>query len=81
MSITTPTYSTVTQKGQVTLPKALRDKFGIKAQKRVQITAGKEYIKIKPVLDIVDLAGKYKAPKGKNALKAREYMEKHYERV
>jgi len=30
--------------------------------------------------DILDLAGKYRAPKGKSALKARSEMEKNYKR-
>lgn len=37
-------------------------------------------IKIRPTVDILDLAGKYHAPKGKNALKAREEMAKNYKR-
>ena len=33
-----------------------------------------------PIEDLLDIAGMYKAPKGKNALQAREYMESHYKR-
>mgnify|MGYP001585361493 len=36
--------------------------------------------KSKKVLDILDLAGSFKVPKGMNALKAREYMQTHYKR-
>jgi len=36
--------------------------------------------KSKKVSNILDLAGSFKAPKGMNALKAREYMQTHYKR-
>lgn len=35
----------------------------------------------KPVKDILDIAGKFKAKKGQSALKARTLMEKHYKRM
>ncbi len=73
--------ATVTQKGQVTLPKKLRDKLKIKAYHKVTIKEGKNHLKIYPSADILDFAGKFKAPTGMTALKAREYMENHYERA
>ncbi len=71
----------MTQKGQVTIPVGMRKKMGAKPYSSVKLVYEKGYVKIKPVRDILDMAGMYKAPKGKNALKAREWMEKHYERV
>lgn len=72
--------ATVTQKGQVTIPKKFREKLGIKPYDKVNFEEKEGYLKITPVVDILDLAGKYQAPKGKTALKAREKMEKNYKR-
>ncbi|OGM27694.1 hypothetical protein A3D00_00360 [Candidatus Woesebacteria bacterium RIFCSPHIGHO2_02_FULL_38_9] len=74
-------YSTVTQKGQVTIPKKIREKVGIDLRKKVKIEAKKGYIKIEPSLDLIDIAPLVIAPKGKNALKARKYMDSHYQRA
>lgn len=73
--------ATVTQKGQVTLPKKLRDKYKIKSYNNVTIEEGKGHIKVYATPSILDFAGKFKAPRGMNALKAREYMEANYKRV
>ena len=75
--------TTVTQKGQVTIPVAMRNALGIEPFDRVQIMMGDGVIKLEPVEDILDVARRYnfKAPKGKNALKARKWMEKHYKRM
>lgn len=73
--------TTVTQKGQVTIPIAMRKALGISPYDRVQIRMGDGMVNVEPVEDLLDVAGKYKAPKGKSALRARAYMEKHYKRV
>ncbi|MBU1071238.1 AbrB/MazE/SpoVT family DNA-binding domain-containing protein [Patescibacteria group bacterium] len=75
--------TTVTQKGQITLPKAMREKVGIDIYDTVRVLVGKKYLRIEPVQDILDLAGKYVPVKNKgmSALKAREMMEKHYTRI
>ena len=73
--------TTVTQKGQVTLPKKMREILGINEYDKVFVEADKDHIKIKPTEDILDLAGKYKKKmKKKPILKAREQMEKNYKR-
>lgn len=74
--------TTVTQKGQITLPKQFREKFGIDKYDKVSIEAKQDYIKIKPTFDLLDIAGTFYPRKNKNktALKAREYIEKHYKR-
>ncbi len=74
--------ATITQKGQVTIPKKLRVKYGFRNYDRVIIEPGKDHVKIKPVKDILDLAGTFKPRKNANVsvLKAREEMEKSYER-
>lgn len=75
--------TTVTQKGQITLPKQFRKKLGIDKYDKVAITASKNHIKIKPTFDILDIAGTFHPRKNKHrsALEAREYMETHYKRV
>ncbi|MCX6705802.1 MAG: AbrB/MazE/SpoVT family DNA-binding domain-containing protein [Candidatus Woesebacteria bacterium] len=74
--------TTVTQKGQVTLPKMMRDMLNILPNSKVVVSLAKESIKIKPVgPDILDLAGTFKIPKGApGVLEAREFMEKNYSR-
>ena len=74
--------TTVTQKGQVTLPKKIRDKLGIFPNSKVVVSASGGSVKIKPVgPDILELAGTFKIPKGApGILEAREFMEKNYSR-
>ncbi len=71
----------MTQKGQVTIPVDMRKKLGAKPYDTIRLEYENGFIKIKPVKDILDMAGMFKAPRGKSALKAREYMEKHYKRI
>ena len=73
--------TTVTQKGQITLPKAIREAFNIDKYDKVTIEAKEDYIKIKPTFDILDIAGTFHPRRKKSVLKAREYMETHYKRV
>ncbi|MBU1017028.1 MAG: AbrB/MazE/SpoVT family DNA-binding domain-containing protein [Patescibacteria group bacterium] len=72
--------TTVTQKGQVTIPKILRDAVGIETYKKVSVKSKGKYIFIYPNKDILDIAGKIKTQNKKPALLAREYLEKGYER-
>lgn len=73
--------TTVTQKGQITIPKSLRQKFGIESFSKVYLEADRGGIKITSSYDILDLAGKFK-PQGqkKSVLSAREEMEKSFKR-
>ena len=73
--------TTITRKGQITLPKALLSYLGLQAMKRVKIQVKpKKTIKITPLPDILDLAGKYQPKKKFNAVELREKLEKTYER-
>ena len=77
------TLSTVTQKGQVTLPKKMRDKLGIGIYEKVAIEIEKDYVKITPTIDILTLASSFKkkVKNPKDPLLARESFEKDYVRV
>lgn len=73
--------TTVTQKGQITLSKKIREIFGIDQYDKVLVEVDKNSIKIKPIDDVLDLAGKFKRKMKKPILKGREAMEKNYKRV
>lgn len=72
--------TTVTQKGQVTIPKQFREKLGIDKYDKVSIETKLDYIKIKPTFDLLDIAGTFHLPSKRSVLKARDFMEKHYKR-
>lgn len=72
--------TTVTQKGQVSIPKHFRQAVGLGLYSKVRVKKMKNYIKIEPTKDILDLAGKVKPTKNKSksVLDARSAMEKSY---
>ena len=75
------TYSTtITQKGQITIPKVIRDVLRMTIGQKISLELEKEEIRIRVFPDILELAGtiKVKKNKGVNPVKAREYMETHY---
>lgn len=56
--------STVTTKGQVTIPQEFRDMLNIKAGQKVAFSKGKSKgLNIKPIADFVDLKGIFANPK------------------
>jgi len=75
--------TTITKKGQITIPKEIRDVLRLSEGKKlfVEFEKKKEEIRLKPYPDILEIAGKFKVKKKINVLKAREEMEKKYERV
>ncbi|NCT55958.1 AbrB/MazE/SpoVT family DNA-binding domain-containing protein [bacterium] len=77
--------ATVTQKGQITIPKEFRDALGIEKYGKVSISCIDKALRISPTTDFLELGGtlnKYaKKNKGVDPLKARKYMESHYKRV
>lgn len=72
--------TTMTQKGQVTIPKKLREKYKINDYDTVVIEPAEGFIKIIPGKDILDLAGTFKPKDKKSILAAREELEKNYKR-
>ncbi len=77
-SITEMKFNTsVTQKGQVTLSKAIMDKLGIKVRDRVVVEVEDDYITVKPSLDFLTLGGSLAAVAMKNKSTAEvELLEK-----
>lgn len=73
--------TTVTQKGQVTIPKYFREYLNIEPYDKVVITKASGYLKIFPVgPSIFDLAGTFHIPKNKPSSGAREAMGKSFSR-
>ncbi len=54
--------TTVTQKGQVTIPVSFRKKYKMPSNSRVVVSEGDGFLKIRPVLSIKQLAGCLKRP-------------------
>jgi len=75
--------TTITRKGQITIPKAIRDALGLPANKKilVEFEDKQKEIRLRPQADILDLAGTFKSKKKTNVLKAREAIDRGYERV
>jgi len=74
--------TTITKKGQIVIPKDVREALGIKANQKITfiIKSGEQKAIIKPARDILDIAGKHKPRKITSAFKLREEFEKNYER-
>ncbi len=70
----------VTQKGQVTLPKVLRDSAGIAVYDNVKIYIEDGKLIVEPVEDILDIAGTIKPRKNKDLdiMDAINSMESNY---
>ena len=72
----------VTKKGQVTIPKDIRDEFGIDARSKVIVYASKDdnTIVIKPASSLTDMREKLDIDNPIDPVKAREIMSNNYER-
>ncbi len=75
-------FTTITKKGQITIPKKLRENLGFEEFLKVALEVNKDEkaIKVKPVPDIINLAGKFETEEKRSVLEAREQMEKAYQR-
>ena len=56
-------FSTITQKGQVAIPKGIRDYFGIKASDKIHFSVKDNKIIAEPVYSIEDMYGIIKTKK------------------
>ena len=77
------TYTTtISKKGQITIPKPLREFLELKGTPRFALEPEekreRKVIKIKLVEDILDLAGTFKPKKMENAVKLRKKMTTTY---
>lgn len=72
--------ATITQKGQITIPLALRKKFGLKLYGKARLEPDDGFIKVYSQEDILDMAGDFIPKKKKSIMKAREVFEKKYRR-
>lgn len=78
------TYTTtITRKGQITIPKQIRDILRLEEARKllIDLERRKKEIRIKPAEDFLELAKRIKVKRKVHPVKAREYMEKFYERV
>lgn len=74
--------TTITKKGQITIPKPLRDFLRLDTSSKIILEPLNDYkVIIKTVPDILDIAGKFKTKKPESALKTRDAFEKKYKRV
>ena len=72
--------STVTQKGQITLPKVVRDRLGVKSKDVVILRVNKNQVMIESSEDVIDMAGSVKPIRGVDVLSTREGLESDFER-
>lgn len=72
--------TTITKKGQITVPKPFRDALHLTKNKKLMIDfeERKGEIRIKPAHDFLEVARSIKVRRKMDVVKAREYMEKHY---
>ena len=74
--------TTITRKGQLTLPKALRELLGLGLGNRVILkpeTGGR--VKITPVPSLKSLAGSFRVAKSSHPVAIRKQMERDYRRA
>lgn len=62
MGITMDGISTMTQKGQIAIPKSIRDRFGLKTSSRVRFFVEGSKIIAEPALKVSDMFGVVSAP-------------------
>lgn len=74
--------TTITKKGQMTIPKQVRENLDITipSQVTLDVDENKKSVRILPQKDILDMAGRFKVKKPADVLKAREKFESTYER-
>lgn len=72
-----PYKTSVTEKGQITIPKEIRKALGIKDQGEIEMDQEQGMIKIKDIPDLSEVKGMIENPE-QGVLEARERMEEGY---
>lgn len=75
--------TTITKKGQLTLPKKVREALGLRTGDRVVLEPDPAHkkIKITPLPSLEKLAGSFRVTSSRNPVEIRKEMEKTYTRV
>lgn len=73
-----PYKTSVTGKGQITIPKKIREALDIKDQVEVEMDKEQGMVKIKNIPDLSEVKGMIENPE-QDVLGARERMEKEYQ--
>jgi len=66
--------STITQKGQITIPKKIREALDLKTNDRVVFVKRGEEIIIKPIRDVLSLRGSIKVNNPQNFSEIRKHV-------
>ena len=69
--------TTMTKKGQVTVPLFIRQKFGLEPSQRILFTVEADRVFLKPAISFLDLGGAFRSKKPFN-LKAMRKASKDY---
>lgn len=77
MSITMNGYSTLTQKGQVAIPKPIRDKLRLKASDRIYFTLEDKRIIAEAIPDVEEMKGFIPAKKALSKSEMKAIVRKH----
>lgn len=77
-----PFQTTITQKGQVTIPKQIRDYLKLRPRQKVfvELGEGKKTALIRPSSDFLQIARLIQPKRKINPLLARKKLEREYER-
>lgn len=70
--------STLTQKGQVTIPVSIRRRWGLKPQQRITFVKKGDSVEIRPMVDFFALRGSVKTRKKYSDQKADQALRKYF---
>lgn len=75
--------TTLTQKGQITIPKTIRDALHLVSKQKVRLSlaAHQKVATIEAAEDFLTLAARVKVSKKVNPVQVRQRLEENYERV
>ena len=75
--------STITRKGQLTIPKDVREFLGLRLGERVLIDLDRRHkqVKITPLPTLEELAGSFRVKSPVDPVMLRKKMEKSYQRI